>query len=175
MLEEVFSRVYTKFKLHFYLSVFSRFQNREASLTTVETFCMEIINVLGSPTVNEFANFLHISAPNAVYRINNLVQKGYVKKERSPRDRREAHLSVTQKYVDYYDISHRYVRTVMERIKNRFTPQEVQKLEEMLQIIANELMPEVPLEKMGRSGVGQAGEQLVLKRSKDSSQLSKMK
>ena len=43
MLEESFSEVYTKFKLHFYQEVFSRFQNREASLTAVETFCMEII------------------------------------------------------------------------------------------------------------------------------------
>ena len=164
MLEEVFTRVYTKFKLHFYQSVFSRFQNREASLTTVETFCMEIINVLGRPTVNEFANFVHISAPNAVYRINNLVQKGYVKKERSPQDRREYNLSVTQKYVDYYDISYQYVRTVMERIQKRFTAQEVEKFEEMLQVISNELMPEIPLERMGRSGIGCAGEQLVLKR-----------
>ena len=47
MLDEAFDRVYTKFKLHFYRSVFSRFQDREASLTTVETFCMEIINALG--------------------------------------------------------------------------------------------------------------------------------
>ena len=43
MLEQAFNEVYTKFKLHFYRSVFGRFQKREASLTTVETFCMEII------------------------------------------------------------------------------------------------------------------------------------
>ena len=42
MLDESFRDVYTKFKLHFYQEVFSRFQNREASLTTVESFCMEI-------------------------------------------------------------------------------------------------------------------------------------
>ena len=41
MLEEVFQEVYTKFKLHFYQSVFQRFATREATLTTVESFCME--------------------------------------------------------------------------------------------------------------------------------------
>ena len=46
MLEESFLDVYTKFKLHFYQEVFARFQNREASLTAVETFCMEIILAL---------------------------------------------------------------------------------------------------------------------------------
>ena len=40
MLEQAFFNVYTKFKLHFYQEIFRRFQDREASLTTVETFCM---------------------------------------------------------------------------------------------------------------------------------------
>ena len=35
MLEQKFEIVYTKFKLHFYQEIFERFQNREASLTTV--------------------------------------------------------------------------------------------------------------------------------------------
>ena len=98
MLEEIFRRVYTKFKLHFYRTVFTRFQTREASLTTVETFCMEIIMALGRPTINEFSSFVGISPPNAAYKINNLVQKGYVTKEQSPEDKREYHLVVTQKY-----------------------------------------------------------------------------
>ena len=51
MLEQAFNEVYTKFKLHFYRAVFGRFQKREASLTTVETFCMEIIMALARPTV----------------------------------------------------------------------------------------------------------------------------
>ena len=146
MLEEIFRRVYTKFKLHFYRTVFTRFQTREASLTTVETFCMEIIMALGRPTINEFSSFVGISPPNAAYKINNLVQKGYVTKEQSPEDKREYHLGVTQKYNDYYNISYRYLGTVMNRIKERFSPADVSKLEEMLTIISSELMPEIPLD-----------------------------
>ena len=53
MLDEAFARVYTKFKLHFYRQVFSSsLQNREATLTTVEIFCMEFIQALDNPTVN---------------------------------------------------------------------------------------------------------------------------
>ena len=96
MLEEIFERVYTKFKLHFYRAVFSRFQKREASLTTVETFCMEIIMALGSPTINEFSSFVQISPPNAAYKVNSLIQKGYIRKVQSPVDKREYHLEVTQ-------------------------------------------------------------------------------
>ena len=111
MLDRAFDRVYTKFKLHFYRAVFARFQNREASLTTVESFCMEIINALGHPTINEFSSFVNISPPNAAYKINNLIQKGYVTKKQSPDDKREYHLYVTQKYIDYYNVSYRYLST----------------------------------------------------------------
>ena len=147
MLDEAFDRVYTKFKLHFYRSVFGRFQKREASLTTVENFCMEIIMALGKPTVNEFSSFVGISAPNAAYKINNLIQKGYVRKEQSETDKREYHLVVTQKYIDYYNISYGYLSTVMDRIKARFPAEDVAKIEEMLDIISDELMPEIPLPK----------------------------
>ena len=124
MLDQTFGQVYTKFKLHFYQEVFSRFQNREASLTAVETFCMEIIMALEEPTINEFASFVNISSPNAAYKVNSLIQKGYVEKIRSNQDRREYHLRPTQKYMDYYNISTGYLHTVMERINKRFTAEE---------------------------------------------------
>ena len=145
MLEEKFSRVYSKFKLHFYQEIFARFQSREASLTTVETFGMEAIQALDEPTVNEFASFMRISLPNATYKINSLIRKGYVEKIQSRDDRREYHLRPTEKYRRYYDISNAYVRTVMERIQRRFPAEDCARLEEMLTVLCDELMPEVRL------------------------------
>lgn len=145
MLEQAFWNVYTRFKLHFYLQVFDRFQNREASLTTVETYCMETIQALGQPTINEFASFVKISPPNAAYKVASLIKKGYIEKVRSQQDKREYHLNVTQKYLDYYNIGNRYVQTVMERVQERFSPEDCKKLEEMLQIIGTELMPELAM------------------------------
>lgn len=145
MLHQAFNEVYTKFKLHFYQEIFRRFQDREASLTTVETFCMESIMALGRPTVNEFATFMCISPPNAAYKVNSLVKKGYIRKVQSPDDRREYHLEITQKYIDYYNISTAYMTAVMDRIAQRFTPAECAKLEEMLTIVSRELMSEVDI------------------------------
>ena len=55
MLEKAFNDVYTKFKLHFYQNVFQRFATREATLTTVESFCMEgIMAEWGSPPLRSF-------------------------------------------------------------------------------------------------------------------------
>ena len=145
MLRKAFNTVYTKFKLHFYKEIFDRFQTREASLTTVETFCMETILALGRPTVNEFASFMNISSPNAAYKVNSLIKKGYINKVQSQEDRREYHLEVTQKYIDYYNISASYMVEVMDRISRRFSREDCQKLEEMLRIISRELMPEIDI------------------------------
>ena len=129
MLEDAFQAVYTKFKLHFYQKVFHRFATREATLTTVE----------------EFSRMMQISTPNAAYKIGSLVRKGYVEKIQSTTDRREYYLRPTQKYIDYYNISYSYLHTVIERVRERFSAEDVAKLEEMLTIINNELMPELQL------------------------------
>ena len=151
MLDQAFEQVYTKFKLHFYQQIFSKFENREATLTTVESFCMEVILALKEPTINEFASFVHISSPNAAYKVNSLIQKGYVEKVRSAQDRREDHLRPTKKYMDYYNISSNYLKEVMDRVLHRFTPEEARQLDRMLRIVGQELMPEVPL-KQGTTG-----------------------
>ena len=144
MFEQVLNEVYHKFKMQFYQKVFTRFEDREASLTTVETFCVETIYALGSPTVNEFAGFAGISPPNAAYKVNSLIKKGYLKKRQSKTDKREYHLEVTQKFHDYYNISYRYLELVADRVKERFTPEEVEQFERILSIMSNELMPEIP-------------------------------
>ena len=140
MLQDSFSKVYTKFKMHFYQKMFEKLQERETSLTTVETFCMEIIYALDKPTVAQFADMANISSPNAAYKINNLVKKGYLKKVQSEEDKREYHLEVTQKYID---ISNTYLKTVMGRIEDRFSKEELETMERMLNVISAELMPEI--------------------------------
>ena len=145
MLEKAFQDVYTKFKLHFYQNIFQRFATREATLTTVESFCMEGIMAMGEPTIAEFSRMMQISTPNAAYKIGSLVKKGYVEKIQSTTDRREYHLRPTQKYIDYYNISSNYMSEVMDRIMARFSPEDCAKLEEILTVVSRELMPEVPL------------------------------
>ena len=143
MMRDAFDSVYTKFKLHFYQKVFERWEDREATLTTVETFCMEIIYAMRNPTVNEFASVANLSSPNAAYKVNSLVKKGYLRKIQSKEDKREYHLEPTEKYIDYYNISYHYMDTVMDRIQNRFTKEEQAQLEKFLTIVSEELMPEI--------------------------------
>ena len=132
--------------MHFYQKVFERFQDREATLTTVETFCMEMIYALDNPTVAEFANLANISSPNAAYKVNSLVKKGYLKKVQSKDDKREYHLQATEKYINYYNISYGYIQVVMDRIRERFDKEELETLDRVLEIIDKELMPEINID-----------------------------
>ena len=76
--------------------------------------------------------------------MNNLVAKGYVEKVQSESDRREYHLRPTAKYMNYESISYSYLHTVVSRAQERFSAEDLAKLEEMLAIIDSELMPEIP-------------------------------
>lgn len=150
-LGKALSDIYSKFRVHFYMQIFSNFETREATLTTVETFSMECINALDNPTIAQFAHMMNISAPNAAYRVNSLRQKGYIEKIQSKEDQREYHIRPTKKYMNYNSINESYLKTIDERCKKRFSTEDYNKLQEMLQIINTELMPELDAEEIKRS------------------------
>lgn len=143
MLEERFKEVYDKFKLNFYKSIFKSFENREATLTASETFCVEVINALDRPTINQVAKFLNISQPNMTYKVNSLLKKGYVTKVNSREDQREFFLEVTDKFKKYEEIKNSYIKLVLTRIREKFSLEDLEKFEEILTVTSKELMFEI--------------------------------
>ena len=142
MLDISFCDVYDKFKLQFYRRVFDLVRERDGSLSAMECFSLEVINMLGQPTVGQFADFLNISQSNATYKVNSLIKKGYIERLNSQVDRREYHLVLSEKFLNYVGLFNNYERTVMQRIEQRFPPEDVQKFDEILNVISKELMPE---------------------------------
>ena len=139
------SEVYGKFRVHYYRDVFNRIQARELSLSAVEVYCVEIIKALNKPTRNEFANFINISSPNATYKVNSLIQKGYVVKVQSETDKREYYLDVTEKFYKYWNLSEKYLDIVEKRLEENLTAEEFETFNSILKKISNEMMPEVGL------------------------------
>ena len=142
MLEKNFVEVYDKFKLNFYRRVFELVREREGSLSAMEAFSLEVIKMLDEPTVGQFADFLNISQSNATYKVNSLIRKGYLERQNSSIDRREYHLVLSEKFYNYVSLLSSYEMTVMERIKERFSAEDVEKFDSMLSVISKELMPE---------------------------------
>ena len=142
MLQENFSKVYDKFKLQFYRKVFELVRERDGSLSAMEAFSLEVIQMLNTPTVGQFADFLNISPANATYKVNSLIKKGYLERQNSQLDRREYHLILSEKYYNYIGLLSSYESTVTQRMIDRFPPEDIAKFDEMLRIISQELMPE---------------------------------
>ena len=142
MLEKNFAEVYDKFKLQFYRRVFDLVRERDGSLSAMEAFSLEVIKMLDSPTVGQFADFLNISQSNATYKVNSLIKKGYLVRQNSTTDRREYHLVLSEKYYNYMDLFANYEMTVMKRIKERFPEEDVACFDRILKVMSDELMPE---------------------------------
>ena len=142
MLKKSFSDVYDKFKFQFYRGVFDQVRERDGSLSAMEAISLEVINMLGQPTIGQFADFLKISQSNATYKVNSLIKKGYIERENSQVDRREYHLILSEKYRSYASLYRNYQETVMKRVEERFSAEDVAKFEEILNVMAGELMPE---------------------------------
>ena len=143
MLNQSIADLYNRFRIHFYKRVFSKENSYGESLTSVEAFSLECIKALGEPTVAEFAKMMGISAPNAAYKVNALVQKGYIEKVQSDEDHREFYLRATEKLENYYRRSYQFLDEVVNRFEERFSEEDLQKLDEMLQVITKEMIPEL--------------------------------
>ena len=142
MLEKNFTEVYEKFELQFFRRVFENVRERDGSLSAMEAFSLEVIYLLHEPTVGQFADFLNISQSNATYKVNSLIRKGYIERQNSQVDRREYHLVLSQKFLNYIGLFNSYEHTVMQRITERFSEEDVRRFDEMLGVISRELMPE---------------------------------
>ena len=142
MLEKNFTEVYERFELQFFRRVFENVRERDGSLSAMEAFSLEVIYLLHEPTVGQFADFLNISQSNATYKVNSLIRKGYIERQNSQVDRREYHLILSEKFLNYIGLFNSYEHTVMQRITERFSEEDVHRFDEMLGVISRELMPE---------------------------------
>ncbi len=141
-LEQSFINIYNGFRMGLYSRAFNQGIEVDSPLSSIEVICVEVIYALNHPTINEFATFCQFSAPNAAYKVNSLVRKGYIRRVRSLVDKREYHLEVTEKYMKTYGVTYDYIPKVMKRIRGRFSSEEVAEFERMLSIIDRELMGE---------------------------------
>ena len=135
MLIDYISKLYHKFRLMSYKNLFKQVQERDGSVSATEAFAADVIYLLKNPTITEFADYIGISQPNATYKVNNLVEKGYIKKVPSVTDRRECHLEVSEKFIRYYA---EYTEEFFQNIKNldqQFTPQELEAFHKVMDAV----------------------------------------
>lgn len=122
---EAVSDLYRNLRLSHYRNLFGQLREKAGSLSATEAFSAEVIYLLDRPTIGEFADFIGISQPNASYKVTSLVAKGYLERISSDDDRREAHLSVTTKFLDYYGRQLPDMKSAVSSALNSFSEAEV--------------------------------------------------
>ena len=142
MIEESFYKVFEKFRFQYFHRLFRLMRERNTPLSAMEVFSLGIIEMLQSPTIGQFADFLNISQSNATYKVSSLISKGYVVRQNSEKDRREYHLVLSDKYHERIKLLTEYEHLVSERIQERFSEEELETMDRILATIYDDLMPE---------------------------------
>ena len=125
MLGETFAQLFRKYRLFCYRKLFAAVREKPGSLSATEAFSADIIHLLGSPTVSQFAETIGISQPNATYKVNALAGKGYVEKVVSKPDRREIRLRTGKKFAQYFDEDRPAICAAAERVRAQFSESEI--------------------------------------------------
>ena len=139
MLYDRIKALYEHSRLEHYRELFGRIREKDGSLSATEAYSADVIYLLQAPTVSTFAEVLGISQPNATYKINNLAAKGYVTRTYSDADRRECRVSVGDKFFSYYDTDYPFLASAIEKLSERYTPEELALCERLLSDLTDEM------------------------------------
>lgn len=138
-LRKKMEEIYSHLLIRYYKKLFTQSNKEITNLNAMEISMLEIIYHLQQPTYSELSAFMHISQPNLTYRINNLIEKGYVESIPDEKDKRRHYLKVTSKFLDFYEIDDEHLNQLSWRILEQLSPTEIQVLEKILNITTQEI------------------------------------
>ncbi len=95
-----------------------------------------IYTMNGTCTASKLAELLHVSKPGVTLKLNELMRQGLITKTPDPHDKRKYYLSVNDEAIPQYKVFRRQDSEAIKRITERFTPEEIDKFCEMLDIIS---------------------------------------
>ena len=136
MLTAQITDLYKRFRLMTYRKLFGLIREKDGSLSATEAYTVDVIYLLGSPTVTQLAEVLGISQPNATYKVNNLVAKGYVMKSVSEEDKRETRLQVCDRFYKYYGDMDHFTDKAVAALENEYSPEALSLFAQMLRSLA---------------------------------------
>ena len=142
MLQESILQLYRRLRLDGYRKLFGAVQEREGSLSAIEAFSADLINLLGEPTLSQFAEYVGISQPNATYKVNALAGKGYVEKVPSPGDRREIRLQPAEKLRKYMERGEGGLEQAVQTLQKTYTDQQLELAARVLTTLLDEVEEE---------------------------------
>lgn len=109
----------------------------DENITYNSLLYIELIYTMnGTCTASKLAELLHVSKPGVTLKLNELMRQGLITKTPDPHDKRKNYLSVNDDAIPQYKVFRRQDSEAIQRITERFTPEEIGKFCKMLDIIS---------------------------------------
>ena len=109
----------------------------DENITYNSLLYIELIYTMnGTCTASKLAELLNVSKPGVTLKLNELLRQGLITKTSDPNDKRKSYLSVNDDAMPQYKVFRRQDSEAIKRITDRFTPEEIGKFCEMLDIIS---------------------------------------
>lgn len=128
---ELLETAYSRLMLVYYKKLFSAKDREYQDLKAADVSLLEVIHHLNGPRYAQLAKFVNMSLPNLTYRVNRLIEKGYVVRTADEKDKRVHTLTVTEKFLCIYGLEELFLRALIQDIYEDLDEQE-QKLTETL-------------------------------------------
>lgn len=110
----------------------------DENITYNSLLYIELIYTMnGTCTASKLAELLHVSKPGVTLKLNELLRQGLITKTPDPHDKCKNYLSVNDDAIPQYKVFRRQDSEAIQRITDRFTPEEIGKFCEMLDIISD--------------------------------------
>lgn len=116
----------------------AKLQYNLSGLTNTQLNYLETIHLLDNPNITELATALNLSKPTVKIAVDRLIEKDYIFKVRSDKDRRSAHLHLTEKgklINQMHDYAHKRIAEFMSR---KLTNEELNTLTSILDKVLNQ-------------------------------------
>ena len=116
----------------------AKLQYNLSGLTNTQLNYLETIHLLDNPNITELATALKLSKPTVKIAVDRLIEKDYIFKVRSDKDRRSAHLHLTEtgKLINQmHDYAHKRIAEFMSR---KLTNEELNTLTSILDKVLNQ-------------------------------------
>lgn len=110
----------------------------DENITYNSLLYIELIYTMGGTcTASKLAELLNVSKPGVTLKLNELMRQGLITKTPDPNDKRKNYLSVNEEAIPQYKVFRRQDSEAIKRISERYTPEEIGKFCEMLDIISD--------------------------------------
>lgn len=109
----------------------------DENITYNSLLYIELIYTMnGNCTASKLAELLHVSKPGVTLKLNELLKQGLITKSPDPHDKRKNYLTVNEEAIPQYKVFRRQDSEAIKRITEAYTPEEIGKFCEMLDIIS---------------------------------------